>query len=54
MGTILLTGDYTGFEPGAGIVGLSVEAHVTPDRGDFAAATVTFADTISNPITWER
>jgi hypothetical protein len=55
MGTILLKGDFTKFQPGPGRVQLFVEAHVTPDRGGFAAAIVYFArETTSTPITWVR
>jgi len=54
-GTILLMGDYTRFEPGPGTVELFVEARVTPDRGGFAGASVTFdGETLSTPITWAR
>jgi hypothetical protein len=55
VGTILLKGDFTQFQPGAGRVELEVEAHVTPDRGGFATVTADFAkETISTPLTWAR
>ena len=53
-GTILLTGDYSEFQPARGFLSMSVEAHVTPDPGDFASVTVTYTDTLHTQFTWTR
>jgi hypothetical protein len=51
-GTVLLTGDYSMFQPATGILSLSVEAHVTPERGDFAAVTAMYSDMLMSYFTW--
>lgn len=53
-GTILLSGDYSEFQPAKGFLSLSVEAHVTPDPGAFSAVTVSYADTLHTSFTWTR
>jgi hypothetical protein len=53
-GTILLAGDYSGFQSAKGFLSLSVEAHVTPDPGDFAAVTASYSDTLQSSFTWIR
>ncbi|HEY1386912.1 MAG TPA: hypothetical protein VGF38_00100 [Ktedonobacterales bacterium] len=53
-GTILLAGDYSQFRPAKGILSLSVEAHVTPDQGDFAAVSVIYSDMLQSYFTWTR
>src|SRR6185437_6442812 len=41
-GTILLAGDYSEFQPARGFLSMSVDAHVTPDPGDFSSVTVIY------------
>jgi hypothetical protein len=53
-GAILLTGDYSEFQPAKGFLSLSVEAHVAPDPGDFAAVTASYSDTLQSAFTWIR
>jgi hypothetical protein len=53
-GTILLTGDYSEFQPAKGILSLSVEAHVESDPGDFAAVTASYSDILHSYFTWTR
>lgn len=53
-GTVVLTGDYSQFRPAKGILSLSVEAHVTPDQGDFAAVSVIYSDMLQSYFTWTR
>jgi hypothetical protein len=53
-GTILLHGDYSAFQPAKGFVSLAVEAHVTPDPGNFAAVTASYTDTLHATFTWTR
>lgn len=53
-GTILLTGDYSMFQPAKGFLSMSVEAHVTPDPGDFAAVSVSYSDILHTTFTWTR
>lgn len=53
-GTILLTGDYSEFQPAKGFLSMSVEAHVTPDPGGFSSATAIYTDTIHTQFTWTR
>ena len=53
-GTILLAGDYSEFQPAKGFLSLSVEAHVTPDPGGFAAVTASYSDTLQSSFTWIR
>lgn len=53
-GTILLTGDYSGFQPAKGFLSMAVEAHVTPDPGNFSSVAVTYTDTLHTQFTWTR
>jgi len=53
-GTILLTGDYGEFQPAKGFLSMTVEAHVTPDPGDFASVSVIYTDTLHTQFTWTR
>ena len=55
MGTIVLAGDYSGFQPGkTGGISMNIQVHVAPDRGDFMMASAVFADSLTAPITWTR
>ncbi|HEY7343454.1 MAG TPA: hypothetical protein VH591_21470 [Ktedonobacterales bacterium] len=53
-GTILLTGDYSEFQPARGFLSMAVEAQVTPDPGDFAFVAVGYSDTLHTQFTWTR
>lgn len=53
-GTILLTGDYSTFQPARGFVSLAVGAHVIPDPGAFVAVTADYTDTLQTAFTWTR
>ncbi len=53
-GTIMLTGDYSEFQPAKGFLSMTVEAHVTPDPDDFSSVTVTYTDTLHTQFTWTR
>ena len=55
MGSIVLAGDYSGFQPGkAGGISMNIQVHVAPDRGDFLTASAVFDDSLTAPITWTR
>jgi hypothetical protein len=54
MATIVLNGDFSKYQSGSGMISLGIEADVTPDRGDFAGATVTMSGSVSANITWTR
>jgi hypothetical protein len=53
-GTILLTGDYSEFQPARGFLSMDVEAHVMPDPGDFSSVTVSYSDMLHTQFTWTR
>jgi hypothetical protein len=53
-GTILLTGDYSEFQPARGFLSMAVEAHVTPDPGGFSSVSVIYTDTLHTQFTWTR
>lgn len=53
-GTILLTGDYSEFQPARGFLSMAVEAHVTPDLGGFSSVSVIYTDTLHTQFTWTR
>lgn len=53
-GTILLAGDYSMFQPAKGFLTMDVEAHVTPDPGDFHSVTVSYSDILHVAFTWTR
>lgn len=55
LGTIVLAGDYSAFQPGkAGGITMYMEVHVTPDRGAFMTASTVFTESVSTSITWTR
>lgn len=55
VGTILLRGDFSGFEAGPGTVLLEAEGEETLDHTGFADASVTFlTDIIQNNVTWTK
>ncbi len=53
-GTILLSGDYSEFQPAKGFLSMTVEAHETPDPGDFSSVSITYTDTLHTQFTWTR
>ena len=53
-GTIMLTGDYSEFQPARGFLSMDVEAHVTPDPGGFSSVSVGYTDTLHTQFTWMR
>jgi hypothetical protein len=53
-GTILLTGDYSQFQPAKGFLSMSVEAHETPDPGAFSSVSVAYTDALHTQFTWTR
>jgi hypothetical protein len=53
-GTIMLAGDYGEFQPAKGFLSMTVEAHVTPDPGDFSSVSVIYTDTLHTQFTWTR
>lgn len=54
MGVIALSGDFSQYQTGSGMISVGIEADVTPDRGDFAGATVIMPGTVTANITWTR
>lgn len=54
IGTFVLTGDFSGFQPGPGAVTVNISAQITPDRDAFTAATASFSGSASANITWTR
>ena len=53
-GTILLTGDYSEFQPARGFLSMAVEAHVTPEPGGFSSVSAVYTDTLHTQFTWTR
>jgi len=55
VGTILLRGDFSGFQTGSGRILLEVEGQETPDHAGFADVSAKFlAGYVSNNIIWTR
>ncbi|HET8906506.1 MAG TPA: hypothetical protein VFN11_06030 [Ktedonobacterales bacterium] len=54
MGVIVLSGDFSQYQTGSGMISLGIEADVTPDRGNFAGATVTMSGRVTANIIWTR
>jgi len=52
--TITMAGDFGVFQPGPGMIEAAMKVCVTPAHAGFSAATVTFFDWTSAPITWTR
>ena len=52
--TYILSDDFTSFQPGPGSIDLWIAMCMSPNPAGFAAARVTFSDSISAPITWVR
>ena len=53
-GVFALTGDFSSFQPGDGMVDMTVGTHIQADQSGFAAVDVTFTDSVAAPITWTR
>ena len=49
-----LTGDFSSFRPGEGMVDITVATHSQGGQSGFAGVDVTFTDSVSAPITWTR
>jgi hypothetical protein len=54
MGVIVLSGDFSQYQTGSGMISVGIEADVTPDWGNFAGATVTMTGRVSANITWRH
>jgi hypothetical protein len=50
--TLNLTGDFSSFLPGPGGISVSMSECTMPDPAGFASVLVTFADSLTAPITW--
>ncbi|HEX5440251.1 MAG TPA: hypothetical protein VFW76_05165 [Ktedonobacterales bacterium] len=49
-----LTGDFSSFRPGEGMVDMTVGTHTQASQSGFAGVDVTFTDSVAAPITWTR
>jgi hypothetical protein len=54
MGIIVLHGDFSPYQTGSGMISLGIEADMTPDRGNFAGATVVMSGRVSANMSWTR
>ena len=53
-GVFHLTGDFSSFQPGEGMVDITVGTHSRASQSGFARVDVTFTDSVAAPITWTR
>ena len=53
-GVFHLTGDFSSFQPGEGMVDITVGTHSRVSQSGFARVDVTFTDSVAAPITWTR